>query len=130
METGTFHSACCSVRQWLFSSSADTTEGDGMSDEPKKSWIIWILLPLCAMSIGGVLILAAYEFRKDTPLSELADRIFFFPGLGGVNGAIFVAYLFSAGLLLIVFGLFALRRYYPITPVPNPKNRDSNTDTT
>jgi hypothetical protein len=84
---------------------------DGMSDEPKKSWIIWILLPLYAMSIGGVLLLAAYEFRNDTPLSKLADRIFFFPGLGGVNGAIFVASLFSAGLLLIVFGLFALRRY-------------------
>jgi hypothetical protein len=35
------------VRQWLSSSSADTTEGDGMSDEPKKrsrAWIGWALL--------------------------------------------------------------------------------------
>jgi hypothetical protein len=82
-----------------------------MSNEPKKSWIIWILLPLYAMSIGSLLTMTTYHFRNGAPFSDLANRIFFIPGLGNVNGAILVGSLLSAGLLMIICGLFALTRY-------------------
>jgi hypothetical protein len=81
---------------------------DGMSDEPKKVWIIGTLLPLLAASFGGLLIIAAYDFWNDTPLSALPHHIFIFPGLGVVNGAVLVGSLFGAGLLLIAVGALAL----------------------
>jgi hypothetical protein len=64
----------------------------GMNDEPdKRSWG-WIgaLLALFAVSFGGLLILAAFDFCNDTPLSELPHHIFIFPGLGVANGAVLV----------------------------------------
>jgi hypothetical protein len=97
MEIGTFHSACCSVRQWFFSSSADTTEDDGMSDEPKKrprAWIGWtalVLFVLYPLSMGPVWwlddhfgpwgsgIVSGPQFTAYAPLFWLGER---FPSFG------------------------------------------------
>jgi hypothetical protein len=67
MEIETFHSACCSVRQWLFSSSADTTEGEGMSDEPKKRTRLRVAaLLLCGLAFAAVVEGVAMWLRAGT----------------------------------------------------------------
>jgi hypothetical protein len=80
-----------------------------MGHEPKKRSRTWIGALLAAL-FGGLLILAAYDFCNDTPISELPHHIYIFPGIGAVNAAVLIGSLFGAGLLLIVLGVLALIR--------------------